>query len=324
MITTLVYRDHKFVGLNPPPESLGMLRTEPGVMLWVDLSAPTDEEVKEVLELAFAFHPLAIEDCVSDSPFPKVEAYDEYLYLVLHALDADQSGDMLKTNELDLFLGKNFLVTFHRQPLRATEATVERFSKQGGPPVRGPDRFAHTILDALVEAYQPVLDRLREQIDQVEDGVLKQISADELFPRVVALRKKISQLRQIVRPQRVIASELANGNYKLIRSVILPYLRDLSEELGRVEAQTGAWSDQLILSFRIYLNKSSHEANSGIRVLTGITALTFPALLIGTWYGMNFEFMHELKKPSGYAVAFALTALGTVAAWAFMRRRQWL
>ena len=161
--------------------------------------------------------------------------------------------------------------------------------------VRGPDRFAHTILDSMVEAYKPALESLRQQIEHLEEGVLHRISADELFPRVVALRKQLSRLRQIVRPQREIAAELSAGQHKLVRSVILPYLRDLGEELGRIETQASSWSEQLILSFRVYLNKSKHEANSGIRALTAITALSFPAMLISAWFGST----RTQTEPSG-------------------------
>jgi magnesium transporter len=325
VITTLVFRDQKLAAQNPTVDSLATLRQEPGVMLWIDLAAPTPEEIAFVLEKTFAFHPLAIEDCVADSPFPKLEPYDDYLYLVMHAVDYTQK-DAFKTTELDLFLGKNFLVTFHRQSLRIVDAARERFTKNPGLVVRGPDRFAHTILDFMVEAYKPALDSLRQQIEQLEEGVLREIAADELFPRVVALRKQLSQLRQIVRPQREIAIELAQGQQRLIRSVILPYLRDLGEELGRIEVQTGAWAEQLILSFRIYLNKSAHQANQGIRVLTGITALTFPTLIVGSWYGMNFtkDSMRELVPTWGYPLAIVLTLLGTLGALIFIRRRKWL
>ncbi len=323
MISTLVYRDSKIAGQNPPPETLAALRAEPGVLVWVDLSAPTPEEIKLVLETTFQFHPLTIEDCVSDSPFPKLEPYDEYLYLVMHAVDY-RTTEEFQTTELDLFVGKNFLVTFHREPLRPVEASLERFIKNPHLVVRGPDRFAHTILDFMVEAYKPALDTLRREIERIEEGVLGSITPDELFPRVVALRKQLSQLRQIVRPQREIALELAQGKYRLIRSVIVPYLRDLGEELSRIETQAGSWSEQLILSFRVYLNKSSHEANEGIRVLTGITALTFPTLLIGGWFGMNFSRMHELEFNYGYPLAFGIALAGTFATWLFMRRRHWL
>ena len=323
MITTLVYRDHKISGQNPAPETVSALRADPGVLLWVDLSAPTPDEIKQVLELTFQFHPLAIEDCVSDSPFPKLEAYDEYLYLVMHAVDYG-AKETFQTTEIDLFIGKNFLVTFHRDPLRPVEASIERFIRNPGLIVRGPDRFAHTILDFMVEAYNPALNNLRLQIEQIEEGVLGSITPDELFPRVVELRKQLSQLRQIVRPQREIALELAHGKHRLIRTVIVPYLRDLAEELARIESQAGAWSEQLILSFRVYLNKSSHEANEGIRVLTGITALSFPTLLIGGWFGMNFSRMHEIEAVYGYPLAFALALAATYAIWLFMRRRKWL
>ena len=323
MISTLVYRDHKLSAYNVPAETLPALRAEPGVLLWVDLSDPTPEETKFVLETVFAFHPLAIEDCVSDSPFPKLEPYEDYLYLVMHAVDyADEHA--FQTTELDLFLGKDYLVTYHRQPLHSVNASVERLQKTANQLVRGPDRFAHTILDFMVEAYKPALDSLRREIESVEEGVLHTMPAEELFPKVVHLRKQLSQLRQIVRPQRQIALDLAQGRHRLIRSVILPYLRDLSEDLGRIEAQAGAWAEQLILSFRLYLNKSSHEANEGIRVLTAITALTFPALVVAGWWGMNFSTMHELHVKHGYPVAFALVLAGTYATYLFMRRRRWL
>lgn len=323
MITTLVYRDYKLVAQDPSMDELAVLRAEPNVMLWVDLAEPSDEETKLVLEKLFGFHPLAIEDCVNDTPFPKLESYDDYLYFVMHAVDTSEAP-AFKTTELDLFLSKNYLVTYHHRPLAPVNATLERFLRTPNDLVRGPDRFAHTILDYMVEAYKPPLEELRREIDKVEDGVLHEMSATELFPKVVALRKQLSGLRQIVRPQREIAVELSQGKNAFIRSAITPYLRDLAEELGRIETQTQVWAEQLIISFRIFINKSSSEANSGIRVLTAITALTFPALLVGGWYGMNYQHMPELGSLSGYPLAFALMLAGTYATYLFMRRKKWL
>lgn len=322
MLTTLVYRDNKFAAHNPPAESLAALRTEPGVMLWVDLSAPTDEEIKLVLEQLFAVHPLVIEDCVSDSPLPKLEDYDDYLYFVMHAVDYSKT-DKFSTTELDLILGKSFLVTFHRLPLKPVQAALERSLKNPTAPVRGPDRFAHTILDYMVDAYQPALEELRHELEEIEGAVLHNTPADELFPRVVGLRKELAQLRQIVRPQREVASALATGKTRFIRAVVVPYLRDLSEDLSRIENQATAWAEQLILSFRVYLNKSSHEANEGIRVLTALTALTIPPLAIGGWFGMNFDNMHELEPRYAYPLAFGLTVAATAGMLLVMRKKRW-
>jgi magnesium transporter len=215
-------------------------------------------------------------------------------------------------------------VTFHHLPLESVNAAFERFLRTANEPVRGPDRFAHTILDSMVEAYKPPLNALRQEIDKVEEGVLHEMSSEELFPKVVALRKRLSRLRQIVRPQREIAAELSQGKHAFIRIATTPYLRDLAEELSRIEIQTQVWAEQLIISFRIYINKSSHEANAGIRVLTAITALTFPALLVGGWYGMNFQHMPELSSVRSYPLAFALMLAGTYATYLFMRRKKWL
>jgi magnesium transporter len=101
-------------------------------------------------------------------------------------------------------------------------------------------------------------------------------------------------------------------------------LRDLTEELSRIESQAGAWAEQLILTFRVYLNKSGHEANLGIRVLTGLTAVTLPVMLIGGWYGMNYERMHEAEARYGYYIAFALVVVGTAGMLLFLRRKKWL
>lgn len=325
MLTTLVYRDHRFSTLNPPIESLAPLRTEPGVMLWVDLSAPTAEETTAVLEKLFTLHPVVIEDCTMDSPFPKIDAFDDYLHLVMHAVDYSKT-DKFTTTDLDLILGKNFLLTFHRQPLRLVQQVLERYAR-GGPSsalVRGPDRFAHTLLDQLVEAYKPALDELRRDLEKVEESVLGHASPKELFPQVVALRKDLSSLRQIVRPQRAVATELAAGKPGFIRPAMLPYLRDLAEDFARIETQAAAWGDQLILGFRVYLNKSSHEANEGIKVLTGLTAATTPSLIIGGWFGMNFAHMPELVPTWAYPVAAAFTLAATGGLLLWLRSRRWI
>ena len=325
MITTLVYRDHRFSAQNPPLETLPALRAEPGVMLWIDLSAPTPEETSAIMERLFALHPVVIEDCTTDSPFPKLDAFDDYLHLVMHAVDYSQT-DKFTTTDLDLILGKNFLLTFHRQPLRLVQQVLERQTRTGpgAAPVRGPDRFAHTLLDQLVEAYKPALNELRANLEAVEESVLGHASPQELFPRVVALRKDLATLRQIVRPQRAVAAELAGGKPGFIRPVMLPYLRDLAEDFARIETQAAAWGDQLILGFRVYLNKSSHEANEGIKVLTGLTALTMPPILIGGWFGMNFDNMPELDPAWAYPVAALVTLAATGGLYFYLRRRRWL
>jgi magnesium transporter len=323
MITTLVYRDHKLTAHRPAVDALAALRLEPGVMLWVDLGGPSPEEVAAVLEGVFGFHPLTIEDCVADSPLPKIEDYGDYLYIVAHSI-AYQPDNGFTSAELDFFLGPNYLVTYHRTPLKAVQSVHERYQRTPSTLVRGPDRFAHVLLDSLVESCQPALAALRTEVESVEEGVLRQISAQELFPRVVALRKDLSRLRQLIRPQREVLMALAHGKAKLIRPAIVPYLRDVGDDLVRIETQAASWAEQLILSFRIYLNKSGYEANQGIKVITAITAVTIPPLLVGGWFGMNFQHMKELSTPQGYALSICITLTSMLGMLLFLRKRRWI
>ena len=323
MISTLVYRHHKLVAVDPPIDTLATLRAEPDVMLLVDLAAPTPEESRLVLEQLFALHPLVIEDCTTDNPVPKLDSFDDYLFLVMHAVDYSRT-DKFSTTELDLVLGKTFLLTHHTQDLHPVRSAFERSRRNPTQPVRGPDRFAHTILDLMVEAYQPALHELRGELEEIEEDALHGATPEDLFPRVLGLRKELAQLRQIVRPQRGVVAELAQGKTSFIRKVIVPYLRDLGEDLQRIESSAASWSDQLILSFRVYLNKSSFEASEGIRVLTALTALMIPSLLIGGWFGMNFETMTVFARAWAYPAALLAMLATTGTLLLYMRRRSWI
>jgi len=321
MITTLVYRDNRLAAHNPPLASLPPLRAEPGAMLWVDLDQPTPDETRAVLERLFAFHPLIVEDCVRATRFPKYEVYEECLYLVMHAV-APAGGDRFATTELDLLLGKNFLVTFHPQPLKPVQATIERYLKTPATPVRGPDRFAHGILDFIAEGYRPVLESLRAKVAAIEHASLHE--AGDLLSRVLAARKELSAFRQILRPERQIMVELAQGRTGFFRPVLLPYLRDLAEDLGRCERLANNAAEQLILAFRIFLSRADQEASQSIRVLTALTALTLPVLVIGGWYGMNFDRLWEVHQHYAYPVVTAVTILSTLGILAYLRRRRWI
>jgi magnesium transporter len=321
MIHSLVYRDHRFAAENPAVETLASLLAEPGVMIWVDLADASDEEIRLVMQDAFGVHPLTIEDCVQDQPLPKLEEMENYLYLVMHAVDYTRA-DKFTTTELDLMVGRNFLVTFHRRPLKPVAAALERFRRNTATLVRGPDRFAHTLLDLIVENYKPALEELRHDVESIEEAVLAR-GKGSLTQEIIETRDSLSALRQTIRPQREIVAQLALGKTPFFRPKLLPYLRDLSDDLVRIEEQAKGWSEQLIFAFRIHLNRASHEANTGIRVLTCLTAITIPLLLIGSWFAMNFHDMPLLSSKPAYWVTLAITIVSTAVMFVFLKRRKW-
>ncbi|MDR1009978.1 MAG: magnesium/cobalt transporter CorA [Opitutaceae bacterium] len=328
MIRSLIFSEGKLVGRDLEVEALRLVRADRGLVIWVDLEDPTDAETKAVLENVFQFHPLAIEDCVSPSSLPKIEDYGDYFFMVAHCVDPTRI-EKFNTTELNLFLGRDFLVTFHRTKMHIVQTMIERSARTiGTATARGPDRLAHFLLDALIDNFKPVTDELRNELDQIEEEVLSEEKnprhAPKLIPKLLEVRSEINHLRQIIRPLRDVVSRLTMGNNKNIRAVTLPYFRDLRDNLIRVDETAAGYADQLLISFDLYLSKSDFQANEGIKALTALTALMLPATLVGTWYGMNFENMPELKSPLGYPIAALVTVLLTAAMWFWCKHRHWI
>lgn len=321
MIRSFIFSDGKLVGQDLELEALRLVRADKGLLLWVNLDNPTPEENKAILEGVFAFHPLAIEDCVAPSSLPKVEDYEDYLFIVTHAVDFTRT-EKFNTTELDLFLGRDYLVTFHTSPLRSMSSFMDRTAKNVGAGPRGPDRIAHTLIDLLVDNYIPVVEELRGELEEIEEHVLSQNSGHQkLVNELLHVRGDFTRLRTIVRPQRDVIDRLARGDSKLIRPKLLPYFRDLRDNLVRLEDTANAYHERLLMAFDIYLNKAAFEANEGIKFLTAITAVTIPIMAIGTWYGMNFATMHELEY--GYPWAIGITAVSTLLMVVYLRRKKW-
>lgn len=322
MIHSFIFSEGKLVGRDLELEALRLVHGDKGLIVWVDLDNPTDEETKAVLEGLFQFHPLAIEDCLTPSPLPKIEDYEDYLFMVTHAVDYTRA-DKFATTELDLFLGKEFLVTFHRTPLRSATALIDRLAKNAGPGPRGPDRLAHSLLDLMVDNYTPMLAELHGELEEIEEIVLGQASSKEFVSELLQVRKDFTRLRHIIRPQREIIDRLARGDSKMIRATLLPYFRDLRDNLARIEETAIGYHERLMMAFDIYLNKAAFEANEGIKFLTALTAITLPAVLVGGWYGMNFDHMPELHSPHGYLYAGGLTLVSTVLMAIYLKKKKW-
>jgi len=300
------------------------------LFLWVDLEDPTPEETKMVLEDIFHFHPLAIEDCVMVSPSPKVEEYlpkegdsfAPHLFMVIHAVDDSRKDGVFDTNELNFFLGKNFLVTFHERPIRSVTAVEELAVKGTVHIAKAPDRVAHRLLDSIVESYKPALDELSLEIGEMEQAAL-QHPGKETLNRILQVKKEVLHLRQIIGPQREVLSRFAQGEFKLIRAHMVPYYRDVYDGLSHIADTAHAYTDSLTGILQIYLNMSSNQTGEVVKLLTLITVITTPMMMIGTWYGMNFENMPEIKSEHGYMVAAALTGIFTLLTYLYFKKRNW-
>ncbi len=312
------------------PFLMPTLLSDTNLFLWIDLEQPTAEEARFILEDLLHFHPLSIEDCINESPSPKVEEYSPkeddkfapYLFMVIHAVDYSRKDGVFATSELNFFLGKNFLVTCHTVPLRSV-AVVEDMCVKGTLGVaRAPDRVAQKLLDTLVDNYKPALEELSIEIGELETAALEHPSKATLN-RILAVKKEVFHLRRIIGPQSEVLARFARGEFKLIRPHLVPYYRNVYDALFHISEMAQAYADSLTGILQVYLNMSSNQTGEVVKFLTLITAITTPLIMIGTWYGMNFKNMPELSWPHGYFIAAAVTAVSTAATWMYFRKRKW-
>lgn len=307
------------------------LLADTNLFLWVDLEACSPDEVRRILEGVFHFHPLSIDDCINLSHSPKVETYEPkeedrfapYLFMVIHAVDYSRKDGAFATSELNFFLGKNFLVTYHEGPLRSIQQTEERCLKSTIHVARAPDRVAHALLDSLVENYKPALEDLSLEIAELEDEVLQRPDP-AVLERILKVKKEVLHLRQIIGPQREVLARFARGEFKLIRAHLVPYYRDVYDALFHIGEMAMGYTDALSGILQIYLNMSSNRTAEIVKVLTMITIITTPLMIVGTWYGMNFESMPETRWTHGYAFALVLTVVSTALTFIYFKRKKWL
>lgn len=306
------------------------LLNDTNLFLWIDLEKPTEEEKKFVLENLFHFHPLSITDCVEVSFAPKVEEFQPkeddkfapYLFMVIHTVDYSRKDGVFATSELDFFLGKNFLVTYHNIPIRAVITTEDKAIKGQMNIARAPDRVAHNLLDSIVDNYKPALDELSLEIAELEQTVLQHPTRTTLN-KILEIKKEVLHLRRIIGPQREVLARFANGEFKLIRPHMVPYYRNVYDGLFHIAELAQSYTDSLTGILQVYLNMSSNQTGEVVKLLTLITVITTPLMMVGTWYGMNFKDMPELTWEHGYWVAGTLTAISTVVTYLYFKMRKW-
>jgi magnesium transporter len=290
--------------------------------LWVDLCKPTDEE-SFILTHDFKFHPLAIEDVISEKPRTKLDMYDRYIFLVFQVVDYVGREEGLKMGEIDLFLSHNSLVTVHYDEHRIFDYLYHRAERDERLMGRGADFLFHAVIDSIVDNYNATLDILEYEVDQVEDDVLGQPDEDTI-KSIFTLRRDIVHLKRAVLPQMEVLLRLSREEFKQIGKTAAVYLSDIHDHLIRINDITDFHREILNSSLEVYYSSVSTKTNEIIKFLTIVTVLFIPpTFLVGLW-GMNFSFMPELDWKYGYVAALASMLAVVVSLITFFRRKKWL
>jgi magnesium transporter len=298
-------------------QSIEKILSENDKWYWIDFNAPTEEEI-EFLRKPLKFHPLSIEDCIHTLQRPKLDYYDDYHFFVFQALNPET---MLK-EEVDLFLGPNYIITFHSDSTREVEDVWMRLELSKTPAEWNPSIVLYHVLDKIVDNYFPHVYRIEDLLNEIDENSADR-SMEELLEDLFDTRHELLSLRHTITPMRDLAYRMINSHRLSGVLEQKEYFADIHDHLLRLAEKVEA-SRELTTDIRdSYLSMNAHETNRVMKVLTVITTIFMPLTFIAGIYGMNFEKMPELSWKFGYFGAlFAMFIIG-IAMFLWFRNKGW-
>ena len=303
-----------------------LLQPGSGAKVWVDLAAPTESELR-ILSDVFHFHALAVEDAVASLHHPKIEAYDGYLYLILHGIDYQKSRDQESfiTHDTDFFLGPNYLVTIHDGQTRSITRHPGRLRPQRPRAGEGPGALMHRIIDRMVDNYRPEIEQLETVARRARAGRLRRAAQGDVR-EILSVKQDVTALRRIATPQRDAIGRLARREFPIIPEELTYRFRDVYDNLVRIADEGLIFQDRITSLLDAHYSNVSNRLNEIMRVLTVITVIVSPLTLVAGIYGMNMKLplvgSESDPRPFwwlvGGMVATVVIMLG------FFRRKHWL
>ena len=305
-------------------DELIQARSDSSGLLWINLEYPSPEEIQDILVNLFHFHPLVIEDCLSIGyQSPKIDEFDDYIFIIAHVIKANQSMDDITTQELDFFLGSNYLVTFFLdEGPSPVESVWLRLSRDERLYKHGADLLCHTIMDDIVDNYTPVIDEIEEAMDSLENEVLEKPNPKTL-EQLIQIKHGLLAIRRIILPQREVMNRLSRDDFPQIKPQVQIYYRDIYDHLVRIQDMIESLRDIVAGDLDIYLNSTSLRLNEIMKALTIVSTIFLPLSFIAGVYGMNFHFMPEISKPWGYPMAWLIFLLIAAGMLYFFKKRRW-
>lgn len=329
MIRSLYYLPGKPIQTDLPPGQFPKLMKNRRALLWVDFTGEPPEVCQPILE-RFGFHPLAIDDALQETHSPKIDDWGDYLYIVLNYMHLNTNGtDPWETevDELDTFLGENFIVTHHDHPLAALDATWSTCQRDLRNLQAGADHLFYRMVDLIVADYMPVVERIDLAIDEIEDQVFDRPSARTL-EQLFTLKRVLLSMRRILLPQREVLNRMARDDYAVIDPRDRIFFRDIYDHIVRLHDLNETLRDLVGGVLDTYLSVVNNRMNEVMKTLTTITTLFMPITFITGFFGMNF--FEPVAGLVGWTAreAFLLTmgvlALLPVVMYVWMRRRTWV
>ena len=328
MLRALYYKGNGDLVTEISPEGYAATLQDKLGVLWVDFGGEDPEPSEEILIHTFGFHPLAVDDALHETHVPKVDDWDQYLYIAMHAISFTSGEEDIAGIELDIFLGENYIVTHHDLPIQALDRVWDVCTRDTRYLKRGADHVLYKLTDELIVDYMQVVESLDEEIELVEDEVIAKPSS-EIVQRIFTLKRATLHLRRVLSPLREVLNKLARDDYAVIDAKDRIYFRDVYDHLVRLHDISESLRDLVGGVLDTYLSVINNRMNEIMKTLTLITTLFMPISFVAGFFGMNFfqPVAHELI-PWTNNPAFILMLIIVVGTpfgmFLWMRQRKWM
>jgi magnesium transporter len=325
IVDSALYRSGQRVEVDCFPHEFDKLRegaTSPGDFVWVGLYKPSEGELSDVAK-AFSLHPLAVEDALKAHQRPKLEKYDDSLFMALKTLWYVDAEDAVETGEINMFVGKDFVVTVRHGRGSQLQTARAYLESQEAVLTHGPSAVVYAVCDTVVDGYVAVVDELQVDVDEVEESVFSPARTNDSI-RIYTLKREIAEVRRAVMPLREPMRRFASGLVSGIDEESAPFFRDVADHLVRAAEVVDNLDALLSTAFEAHLARISVQQNEDMRKISAGVGLVAAPTLIAAVYGMNFDHMPELHWLLGYPFALLLMAMSSLAAWVFFKKSGWL
>jgi magnesium transporter len=297
-------------------------RCGPDDFVWVGLHEPEQAELGEVAEI-FDLHPLAVEDAVKAHQRPKLERYEDSVFLILKTLWYVDEEDAVETGEINLFVGSDFVVTVRHGKGGSLHQARMALEDREKVLAHGPSAVVYAVCDEVVDAYEAVAESLQEDVDEVETSVFSEERTSDAA-RIYVLKRELAEMRRAVYPLREPINRFISGAVRGVHPEAAPYFRDVGDHLSRVSETIDSLDSLLSTAFEAHMAQISIQQNDDMRRISATIGLIAAPALIGTIYGMNFHNMPELRWHLGYLFALGLMVLASLTVWILSKRAGWL
>ena len=292
---------------------------------WINIEGLHEIDIIEKIGNHFNLHPLLLEDIVNTEQRPKMEDYGEHIFIVLKMLSHDEKANQIKSEQVSIVLGSNYIISFQEGIEGDVFEPVRERIRSGKGRIRkmGVDYLAYSLMDAIVDHYFLILEKLGERIEDIEDELVTNPS-QETLRTIHHLKREMISLRKSVWPLREVLGCLERGESSLIQEPTQVYLRDVYDHTIQIIDTIETYRDTLSGILDIYLSSISNRMNEIMKVLTIIATIFIPLTFIVGIYGMNFEYMPELKWRVGYFIVWGIMAIVALGMLFYFRKKRWL